>query len=163
MNLSLPLARQDQLTIQHLDDEVIVYDGTNAQASVLNRTAAVIWSLCDGKTSAREIAQRASAQLHAPVDETLVWYTVAQLSKKGLMAERTTVPMNFKGMSRREFLRAGAIGAAVVLPVVVTMTAPKAADAATGKCPGTNVGDPCDPITCPCTPPLWCNGTCQPT
>ena len=159
MSLSLPLARQDQLTFQHVDNEVIIYDGASAQASVLNQTAAVIWSLCDGKTAVRDIAVRASAQLNAPVNEALVWYTLDQLSKKGLMTERTAMPLNFKGMSRRDFLRAGAIGAAVVLPVVVTMTAPKTSHAA--SCGG--AGAPCDPITTPCCTGFTCAGTCQPT
>ena len=139
------------MTVQEVDNEIILYDGKTARANVLNHTAAVIWKLCDGKSSVGEIAQRASAQLNAPVNETLVYYTLDQLSKKNLLENRANMPVNFKGMTRRDFLRAGVIGAAVVLPVVVTMTAPKAADAASCT----------NPIICaptnPCCPGFVCN------
>lgn len=158
MSTSFPLARREHMTVQELDGEIILYDGKTAQANVLNHTATVIWQLCDGKSSAREIAQRAATALNTPVDESVVWYTLDQLSKKNLLETRATLPLNFKGMTRRDFLRAGAIGAAVVLPVVVTMTAPKVTQAA--SCGG--LGDPClTPSDC-CSPFTCSLGFCGP-
>lgn len=150
MNSQLPIARRDQVTVQELDGEIILYDGKTARANVLNHTAAVIWKLCDGQTSVGEIAQRASKQLNAPVDEALVWYTLDQLSKKNLLETRAAMPLNFKGMTRRDFIRAGAIGAAVVLPVVVAMSAPKVTHAA--SCAG--LSQSC--LDLPCCEPFVC-------
>lgn len=157
MSTVFPLARRTHMTVQELDGEVIIYDGTTAQANVLNHTAAVIWKLCDGKTSTREIAQRASQELNAPVNEALVWYTLDQLSKKNLLETRVTTPLNVKSMTRRDFLRAGVVGAAVVLPVVVTMTAPKATQAA--SCVG--LGGNCSVDPC-CTGFVCVSGICVP-
>lgn len=139
MNNTQPYAPRDQFIIQEMDGELVVYDTARAQANVLNPTAAVIWKLCDGKTSVNEIAQRASRELGAPIDTALVWYTLNQLSKKNLLQTRVTMPLNLKTMTRRDFLRAGVVGAAVVLPVIVTMTAPHVTNAAT--CVG--VGEAC--------------------
>lgn len=156
MSSIFPLARREQVTVQEVDNEIILYDGKTAQANVLNHTAAVIWKLCDGKTSVSEIAQRASKELNAPVSESLVWYTLDQLSKKNLLETRATMPVTLKGMTRRDFIRAGAIGAAVVLPVVVAMSAPKATQAASCGANGTIClsGPEC------CSG--CCVGTCQP-
>jgi len=129
MSLSYPQARTGLVT-QRMDSEWVVYDQSTAQANLLNSTAAVIFSLCDGKTGVSEIAARASRELSTPIDEAVVWYTLAQLSKKNLLHERALLPANFKNMTRRDFLRAGLVGAAVVVPVIVTVTAPPVAYAA---------------------------------
>ncbi len=158
MHSSLPQARRSQTIVQAMDNELVVYDTMNAQANVLNHTAAVIWKLCDGKTNISEIAAGASRELNAPVDATLVWYTLDQLSKKNLMETRATLPANLKGMTRRDFLRAGAVGAAVMLPVIVSMTAPKVSHAASCVAGG----QPCDSLTNCCSGGVGAcsDGTC---
>ena len=150
MNPSFPQARRSQTIAQTMDKELVVYDTINAQANVLNHTAAVIWNLCDGKTSVREIAARAAHELNAPVDEKLVWYTLDQLSKKNLLETRAALPAHLKGMTRRDFLRAGAVSAAVMLPVIVSMTAPKATNAASCLAGGQpcTVGSECCSTIC---------------
>lgn len=130
MPSSLPTARRTDLIVQEMDGEVVLYDSISDRANVLNRTAAVIWNLSDGATSVNDIALRASRELDAPVDAKLVWYTLEQLSKKNLMQSPVAPPAPLRGMTRRDFLRAGAVGAAVVLPVIVTMTAPAVSSAA---------------------------------
>jgi len=151
VNPSLPQSRRETLIVQEMDNELVVYDSQRAQANVLNHTAAVIWKLCDGKTSVNEIAQRASHSLNTPVDAAFVWYTLNELSKKNLLVERAALPTNLKGMTRRDFLRAGVVGAAVVLPVIVTMAAPKVSNAASCLA----MGQPC------MTPSQCCSNVCN--
>jgi len=44
----LPQARSEDLVIQDIGDEVLVYDLTRHKAHCLNRTAALVWRKCDG-------------------------------------------------------------------------------------------------------------------
>lgn len=126
----IPAAHRTDLVVQNMDGELVLYDPHTANASVLNHTAAVIWQFADGTNDVNAIAQRATQQLGAPVDANLVWFTLKQLSNKHLLQSAITPPAAVRSLSRRDFLRAGAVGAAVVLPVIVTMTAPASSHAA---------------------------------
>jgi len=53
----LPKARSEALITKEVADELLVYDRTRDKAHCLNETAAEIWKLCDGQTSAPEIAR----------------------------------------------------------------------------------------------------------
>ena len=53
----LPRARTDNLVIRELDDETLVYDTARDEAHCLNRTAALVWKLCDGQTTAMQAAR----------------------------------------------------------------------------------------------------------
>jgi hypothetical protein len=55
-----PLARTDNLVINELTDEVLVYDLQRDKAHCLNHTAASVWKQCDGRSTAAEIARRLS-------------------------------------------------------------------------------------------------------
>ncbi len=147
MKSFFPTARRNAILEQNMDDELVLYDTLNDKANLLNRTAALIWQQCDGKSTPREIAARVSLQLGAPVDESVVWYTLNQLSDKNLLQTSVAMPHPFQHLTRRDFLRAGLVGAAVVLPVVVTMTAPKVSQAA--SCVAS--AEPCDSSTNCCS------------
>ncbi len=127
-----PSARRENLVIQELKDEVLVYDLDRDQASCLNPTAALVWRYADGKTSVNEIARRMAVELNSPVDVGVVWYGLEQLGKRNLLQEQVTVPPHYARLTRRDFLvKAGLVGAAVAIPVIISLTAPTAAMAAT--------------------------------
>lgn len=52
----LPKARQSQLIVKDLPDEVLVYDLDRDKAHCLNHTAGMVWKNCDGKSNVTEIA-----------------------------------------------------------------------------------------------------------
>jgi len=52
-----PRARKDDLLIQDLPEETLVYDVVRHRAHCLNRTAALVWRHCDGKTSVEKLAR----------------------------------------------------------------------------------------------------------
>jgi len=123
-----PRARKEGLVIQRLADEVLVYDQERFKAHCLNRTAALVWKHCDGRKTAGAIAQALEKDAGTPVGEDLVWLALDQLAKSRLLTERT-IPVSGTGISRREVIRRVGIAAAIALPVVTSIVAPKAANA----------------------------------
>src|SRR6266705_4019616 len=130
MDQSLPEARREGLVVQELSGEVLVYDRERNKAHCLNPTAALGWRHCDGKTSVAQIARAIAEETNAPVDEDLIWLGVEQLSKTHLLRERAMMPEHKTGLSSREVMRRIGLTAAVVLPVVTSIVAPTAAQAA---------------------------------
>lgn len=152
-----PSARRENLVVEQLQDEVLVYDLEREQAGCLNATAALVWKYADGATPVPEIANKMAAELGAPVDARLVWYAVDQLGKKNLLQERMAIPAEYQRMTRRDFLvKAGVVGAAVAIPVIISMTAPTPAMAATcSTCSNNSQCTPCGKL---CNTTL---GVCQ--
>jgi hypothetical protein len=147
-----PRMRQQGLIIDDLPDEVLVYDTDRQTAHCLNRTAALVWRGCDGHTSATEIARRLQAELDAPFNEELVWLALDQLEKLHLLEHSVSVPAQYTRLSRRQLIRSLGFAAAVTVPVVTSILAPTAVQAATCQLPG----NPCVPVK-PCCSPLGCN------
>ena len=122
--------RKKGLVVQELSGEVLVYDRERNKAHCLNSTAALVWNHCDGKTSVAQITRAIEREIKAPVDEDVIWLGVDQLSKTHLLQERARVPENKSGLSRREVMKRIGLAAAVALPVVTSIMAPTAAQAA---------------------------------
>ena len=119
------LARKEELVIQDLPDEVLVYDLKSHKAHCLNKTAAFIWSHCDGQTTANEIAKMMEQEWQTPVSEDAVWFALNKLGKADLLQQQIALPQAHAGMSRRSAVRRLAFGALLV-PVVMTIVAPTA-------------------------------------
>jgi hypothetical protein len=144
--------RKQGLVVDDLPDEVLVYDLEHDQAHCLNRTAALVWRCCDGKTGAAEIARRLKVELDAPFNEELVWLALEQLEKQHLLDHSFSMPAQFTRLSRRQMIRNLGLAAAVAVPVVTSIVAPTAVQAATCQ----QSGNPCVPGKLCCSP-LGCN------
>lgn len=135
MHPYLPKARTTDLRIQELDRETLVFDLKTDRASCLNATATLVWKLADGTRTLSEIAQQMSQTLNAPVDPRLVRYALDQLSNKQLLEQAVPMATEYAKMDRRAFLtRAGVVGTAVALPVIISILAPTPAHAQSGGC-----------------------------
>ena len=140
----LPLARKDGLLVQAIDKELLIYDLDRHKAHCLNRSAALIWGHCDGKATAAEVACLVGSEIETSLDEETVWSAVTQLDWACLLHGRITQPHNAKRLSRREAVRRLSIAAASTVPLVTSIVAPHAAEAATCTPPGeTCTGLPC--------------------
>lgn len=124
------LARNEELVIQDLPDEVLVYDLRSYKAHCLNGTAAFIWNHCDGETSAAQIAKLMEEEYKTPVREDAVWFTLDKLSKADLLEKQITLPPAQAGMSRRSAIRRLGFGAMLAVPMVMSIVTPAAAAAA---------------------------------
>ena len=125
---------------------MLIYDRSRDKALCLNQTAALVWAQCDGRTSIAQIADRLgremSSDFETPIDERLVWYAISQLRREHLIEDRVEIPRRVlaslnRHLDRRQVMRALGLTAIVALPLVTSIIAPTAAQAAT--CLGTNV------------------------
>lgn len=161
--MTLPRARNDHLVIKQVADETLVYDLQRHRAYCLNAAAGLIWSHCDGQTDADQMAAVLQSELGLPRDEDVVQIGLAGLDKAHLLAERLTPPLLAARYSRRKFLvKAGVVGLAVLLPTVISIVSPTAAQAATcipsNACTGQPVGTPCGPPQCK---KICCQNVCR--
>lgn len=122
----LPLARTDALVIKELQDEVLVYDLKRDKAHCLNQAAAAVWKHCDGKMAVADVARRLEKELKTPVDKEVVWLALKQLDKFHLLQERLSITeASTRGISRRDLVRRIGV-AAVILPAIISISAPTA-------------------------------------
>ena len=68
----LPKTRNENIVVQEMDSEILIYDLNTNKAFCLNETSAVIYHLCDGKRTVAEISRQLSKQLSKSIDEYLI-------------------------------------------------------------------------------------------
>src|SRR6266446_6106868 len=169
----LPKARSEGIITKNIDGELLIYDRTRDRAHCLNGTAAAIWKLCDGRRSVGEIAaqlsgagagadssrrrtegsrQKTEGSEQPPVDERVVWLALDKLqhshlleSPKPELHHKTFWPPAIAGITNMSR------GAAIALPIVISMTVPTPAEAAVS----------CGATCHPCTSPIDCCGVCS--
>ena len=172
--LHVPAARQDDLVVEEFLDDVLVYDLQRNRAHCLNRTAALVWQNCDGRTTVAELARVLASELEIPANEAMVWLALNRLSKARLLKKPVIPPGTLPSYSRRAVMHSlGSVAKiAFILPVVHSIVTPFAAQAQscitkaacralTAPCPGTPVcgnpsgrccyddgGGDCSNITC---------------
>lgn len=139
----MPQARDEGLVIQELDDEVLVYDLDRHRSHCLNRTAALVWRHCDGKTSIAKMSALLQRELSAPAGEEAVWLALDRLGRAHLLRERLPLPMNAARTSRRALVRKLALVGGLALISSIGVPTPAQAGATcvttcsngkTGKC-----------------------------
>jgi hypothetical protein len=119
----MPLARADELIVEELGDELLVYDQVQNHAHSLGATAARVWRACDGETSAEVL----SGELG--LDSDTVARALEQLDQCNLLDHGP----DSGAMTRRDvtFKTAKLAGAAASLPMIVSIAAPAPAMAGT--------------------------------
>ena len=124
----MPCAREDQLVVEELPDETLVYDLERHKAHCLNPTAAFVWRHCDGQTSVSELARLLEDELATPANEEVVWLALDRLERVHLLQEQGQHRTETPRYSRRQVVRK--LGQ-IAVPMVVSIVAPRAAHAAT--------------------------------
>lgn len=120
-----PLARSEDLIVQEVEDEVLVYDVIYARAHCLSADAARVWQACDGETTLEALEEK----LALPAE--VVANALAELETKELLDAGPV--LNGNGSTRREFsVRAAKMGTmAAAAPMIYSILAPTPAAAAT--------------------------------
>ena len=144
----LPAARSDEIVSRAVDNELLIYDRRRDKAHCLNSTAAAIWRHCDGRSTVGEIAHAIARETGGAADETVVQLGLEELSRRHLL---TAAPLHPAPVSRREAVRRIGLGAAIALPIVMTITAPTAVQAGSCRAGGASCG----------TGSQCCSGVCS--
>lgn len=130
-DLPVPSARTERLLIQELQDELLVYDLASNKAHCLNQTAALVWTHCDGKLSVSQIASVLENETGSQVDDQVVLLACHQLATCKLLQGEVLAKSISSRLSRRDVIRRAGAAVAVSLPVVSSIVAPGAVQAAT--------------------------------
>jgi hypothetical protein len=131
-----PKARDQDLIVAEVDDELVVYDKSRDRAHHLNPVASLVWRHCDGRTSIPELTALIQARFGASRDESATWLALRQLDRVRLLAGPLAVPDRYRGLTRRDALKgvasagAVAVGAAAAVSLVTSLNAPTPAYAA---------------------------------
>ena len=119
-----PLARSEDLIVEELGDELLIYDSKANYGHSLSPDAARVWRRCDGKTPREGL----SAQLD--LNAKTVERALDELDRCELLEER---PVAAQGTTRRELTvkMVTVAGAAAAAPLILSVAAPTPAQAAT--------------------------------
>jgi len=128
-----PKRRRDDLVVERLPEETLVYDLKRHKAYCLNVSSSLVWRHCDGKTNISDLARLLEKELSTPESEDMVKLALGELNSAGLLVPGEGEIPFAGGISRRAAVRrmgvAGVIGA--LIPTVVSFAAPTAASAVT--------------------------------
>ncbi|MCB1024537.1 MAG: PqqD family protein [Acidobacteria bacterium] len=159
-----PKAASEDLVVQNTADELLVYDLKKNRAICLNKTAALVWENCDGKSDIKTIIKRIEVKLSAPVEEEVMLLALSELNKEGLLVDGDIIREELGGLSRREIIKKIGFGSLVALPMVSAIVAPRAINAQSGAAacvnpggaPGGSPGSTCFSSSVP-----QCQGICN--
>jgi PqqD family protein of HPr-rel-A system len=81
---------RDDLTVVELDGEVVIYDERADDIHHLNPTASIVFSLCDGGSTVKEMARDIASEFGVAADqiEREVRPLLREFRKAGLLAEK---------------------------------------------------------------------------
>jgi hypothetical protein len=121
-----PKARRNNLEVQELPDETLIYDLERHKAHCLNRSVALVWRLSDGTHTIPELAALLQRELRTPITEEVIRIALSQLQKTHLLEIGI---LQIPSPSRRQVMRV--LGRAAWVPTIASMLAPRAIQAAT--------------------------------
>ena len=123
-----PRARTEGLVIKALPDEVLVHDLARHRTHCLNGAAAAVWRLCNGQRTPAEIARTLTQTPEGRWSGEAVRLALDELGRAHLLTDVLTGRPAAGRVTRRQTLQRLA-AAAVVVPAVATIVAPRAAQA----------------------------------
>ena len=139
--MKLPKAKLENVVVQDLKGELLVYNLTTHKAYTLNETSKIVFESCDGETSFDELKRQ-----HKFTDD-LIYLALDELKANDLLVDYQS--SHFGSLSRREVIRRVGLTCAVALPVIAGIIAPRAAHAAsqTFAAGSRNVNESCNTST----------------
>lgn len=119
LDLSIPLARRDDLVVTESGDELLVYNLESDHLHHLNPIAAAVWQRCDGHHSVRRLIIETGATSDA------IAVALGLLREANLLTGPADFDQPRPGVTRRRLVRTAATASAALVPVVVSVSAPR--------------------------------------
>jgi hypothetical protein len=130
--MNTPKTRNENIVVQEMENEILIYDLKTNKAFCLNATSAMIWQMCNGTRTVAEIGQSLSKKLDESVSEDLIWLALDNFKKNNLLENNKEFAVNFKGLNRRQVVKKIGLTSMIALPVIASIIAPSAAMAFSG-------------------------------
>jgi hypothetical protein len=137
----IPIARTENLLIQEVGNELIVYDQENNASHCLNPMASRVWYYCDGNNTINDIAKQLEKELEISTKSEidmrgLVYLTLEELERYNLIKDYVKQPIGTSGISRRNVIKTatlvGGFAIGSMFPLVRSIVAPEPAMAQSG-------------------------------
>src|SRR5437868_6083128 len=119
-----PLAHKEDLLVEAVGSETVVYDNERHRVHCLNQSTSFIWRQCDGQTKTEDIASRLP-EIGLPADTGIVRSALKDLFRVGLVVNQSAI-VDSELPSRRTLVgKLGlAAGSAALLPAITSIVAP---------------------------------------
>lgn len=154
-----PQARSENLVVQNLPGETLVYDLNSHQAHCLNETAAFVWGQCNGELSVDKMVEAFERRFGSSAGREAIELALSQLNERNLLTEGTFAEITTS--DRRQMIKRIGLASAVAVPIIASLVAPQNAFSIASNC---SCSSPiqCRNQACPST--LTCNsvGLCAP-
>ena len=116
MSSKLPQTKTENIVVQDVDDEILIYDLILNKAFCLNETSALVYNACDGKTEFEEFKRK-----HNFPDD-LLFFALDELQKQNLIENNYISPL--KDIKRREVIKKIGLASIIALPIISSIVAP---------------------------------------
>lgn len=120
----LPRAKVNDLIVQDLATETLIYNSKNHRVFCLNDTLKIVYLACDGKTSFDEVKAR-----HGLTDD-LINLALDELQREDLLEDSQAYQSPLAGLSRREAIARVGLASAFALPTILSTVVGTPAQAA---------------------------------
>lgn len=130
--MNKPTARNENIVVQEMENELLIYDLKTNKAFCLNETSAMIWQMCDGLKSVKEISRSLNQKLNQSISEDLIWLALDSFKKDKLLEQSEQFEIDFNGLTRRQIIKKVGLASMIALPLIASVIAPSAAMAASG-------------------------------
>jgi hypothetical protein len=121
-----PKTRNENIVVQEIENEILIYDLELNKAFCLNETSAIIYQLCDGKNSIADISSSIAKKLNQPINDELIWLALDGFKKDNLLENNEQFEVDFNGLTRRQVIKKVGFGSLVILPIISSVVAPVA-------------------------------------
>lgn len=120
-----PITRKNDIYIEQLPNEVVIYDKVNHQAHRLNKTVFTVWEHADGTRTVDELSELLAGALSAPLNRDATLLALEDLRSANLLQTSPKLdggPMPSRRDLGKKFALAGV--SASLLPFIASIVAP---------------------------------------